>query len=61
MLIPAELVEQIAAEALDQERLEDWIMSEVNRGASLPGLYPPNAENQARFQAAMKAAGHLKT
>ena len=60
VLIPAALVEQIAAEAIDQERLDDWIMSEVNRGAPLPGLYPPNAENQARFQAAMKAAGHLK-
>ena len=37
--------------AADQERLEEWIMSQVNDGASLPGLYPPNAENKARYEA----------
>jgi hypothetical protein len=31
-------------------------MREVDGGAALPGLYPPNAENRARYEAAMKAA-----
>ena len=26
-------------------------MSEVEGGAALPGLYPPNAENKARYEA----------
>jgi hypothetical protein len=26
-------------------------MEEVNKGAALPGLYPPNAENKARYEA----------
>jgi hypothetical protein len=26
-------------------------MGEVEAGASLPGLYPPNAENKARYDA----------
>ena len=26
-------------------------MNEVEHGASLPGLYPPNAENKARYEA----------
>jgi hypothetical protein len=26
-------------------------MGEVQKGASLPGLYPPNAENKARYLA----------
>ncbi len=26
-------------------------MSEVEKGAALPGLYPPNAENKARYEA----------
>ena len=26
-------------------------MAEVEKGASLPGLYPPNAENKARYEA----------
>ncbi len=36
--------------APEQERLEGWIMAEVENGASLPGLYPPNAENKARYE-----------
>jgi regulator of RNase E activity RraA len=51
VLIPAKLVEEIVPLALEQERLEAWIMEEVEAGASLPGLYPPNAENRARYEA----------
>ena len=25
-------------------------MDEVEKGAALPGLYPPNAENKARYE-----------
>jgi len=51
VLIPQALVADIVAAAPEQERLESWIMSEVEKGASLPGLYPPNAENKARYEA----------
>jgi regulator of RNase E activity RraA len=55
VLIPAALLDHVLAEAPEQERLEGWIMSEVmDKGASLPGLYPPNAENKARYQATKK-------
>jgi hypothetical protein len=30
---------------------EAWIIGEVQAGAPLPGLYPANAENKARYQA----------
>jgi regulator of RNase E activity RraA len=53
VLIPAALLDHVLREAPEQERLEGWIMEEVNRGAALPGLYPPNAENKARYEAAM--------
>jgi regulator of RNase E activity RraA len=49
--IPASLVEEVTALALEQERLEAWIMGEVERGVALPGLYPPNAEAKARYEA----------
>jgi hypothetical protein len=49
VVIPAALIDAVAAEAAEQERQEAWIMTEVNKGASLPGLYPPNAENKARY------------
>src|SRR6187397_1869028 len=50
VLIPAALVDEIVSTAPEQERLEGWIMTEVEKGASLPGLYPPNAENKARYE-----------
>ena len=54
VLIPAALLDQVVADALDQERLEEWIMGEVAHGAALPGLYPPNAENLARYEKTKK-------
>ena len=54
VLIPAAYVEEITAEAPEQERLESWIMEEVERGVPLPGLYPPNAETKARYEASKK-------
>jgi len=56
VLIPQALLEPVVAAALEQERLEGWIMREVEAGAALPGLYPPDAENRARYEAAIKAA-----
>jgi regulator of RNase E activity RraA len=52
VLIPTALAEMVAAAGPEQERLEAWIMSEVEAGAKLLGLYPPNAENKARYEAA---------
>lgn len=51
VLIPQKLVTEVAALATEQERLEGWIMQEIEGGAALPGLYPPNAENKARYDA----------
>ena len=51
VLIPKAMLDSVLSEAPEQERLEAWIMEEVNRGASLPGLYPPNAEQKARYEA----------
>jgi regulator of RNase E activity RraA len=54
VLIPAALLQEVVATAAEQERLEAWIMGEVEGGATLPGLYPPNAENKARYEAATR-------
>ncbi|EUC00396.1 Dimethylmenaquinone methyltransferase [Rhizobium sp. CF080] len=51
VLIPAKLLDAVVAEAPEQERMEGWIMTEVDRGVPLPGLYPMNAETKARYQA----------
>ena len=49
VVIPAALLEAVVAAAPEQERMEGWIMREVEKGASLPGLYPMNAETKARY------------
>jgi regulator of RNase E activity RraA len=51
VVIPAALVEEVAMAGPEQELLEMWIMKEVERGVPLPGLYPPNAETRARYEA----------
>lgn len=50
VVIPAALLDHVLAEGPEQERMEAWIMGEVERGAALPGLYPPNAKNKARYE-----------
>ncbi len=51
VLIPAALLDAVLAEAPEQERMEGWIMTEIDRGVPLPGLYPMNAETKARYKA----------
>ncbi len=56
VVIPAALLDAVVAAAPEQERLEAWIMREVERGVALPGLYPPNAETRARYEADARSA-----
>lgn len=51
VLIPAAFLDAVLEEAPEQERMEAWIMEEVDKGGALPGLYPMNAETKARYEA----------
>lgn len=51
VVIPAAMVLEVAEAGVEQERLELWIMREIEKGVALPGLYPPNAETKARYEA----------
>lgn len=51
VLIPAALLGEVLEVAQEQERLEAWILRQVEAGAALPGLYPPNEANRARYAA----------
>jgi len=51
VLIPQALLDAVVTASVEQERLEGWIMGEVEAGTALPGLYPPNAETRARYDA----------
>jgi regulator of RNase E activity RraA len=54
VLIPQAMLDHVLAEGVEQERMEAWIVNEVNNGAVLPGLYPMNAETKARYAASKK-------
>lgn len=54
VLIPSAYLDQVLAEAPEQERMEEWIMGEVEKGVPLPGLYPMNAETKLRYEASKK-------
>ena len=51
IIIPAELAEEIAAEAESMESYEAWVVKQVKGGASIIGLYPMNDETRQRYEA----------
>jgi regulator of RNase E activity RraA len=55
VVIPAALADYIAQEGAEHELLESWLVQEVEKGEKLPGLYPPNDENKARYEAWKKS------
>jgi len=55
VLIPQALLDDVLRLAPEQERMEAWIMDEINKGVPLPGLYPMNAETKARYETQSKA------
>ncbi|MDQ3541072.1 MAG: ribonuclease activity regulator RraA [Chloroflexota bacterium] len=50
VVVPRHLAAEIAQPAADQEDLETFILQKVERGAALPGTYPPNAETLADYE-----------
>lgn len=51
VVIPQALVGEVVPLAVEQERLEAWIMEEVRRDVPLPGLYPPDESALERYEA----------
>jgi len=51
VVVPAALLDEVLESALEQERLEGWIMREVEAGVPLPGLYPSNDATKAHYEA----------
>ena len=55
VVIPQAMLAEVTQMAAEQEAQEAWIMGEVQKGVPLPGLYPPNDENKAKYAAWRKA------
>jgi regulator of RNase E activity RraA len=54
VVIPANLLDVVVDAAPEQERFEAWVLQELAKGTPLPGLYPPNAETRARYEASKR-------
>ena len=45
MVIPQEIVDQVADECIEMTLFEDFVLEKVNEGRTIIGLYPPTDEN----------------
>jgi regulator of RNase E activity RraA len=57
VVIPHHLADEVAEQAVEQEKMEVFILERVQGGAKLPGTYPPNAETKAAFEVWRKERG----
>ena len=60
VVIPSALLDAVLELSVEQERLEGWIMTQVEAGVPLPGLYPPNEQNAARYAAWVRERGLVR-
>jgi regulator of RNase E activity RraA len=51
LVLPAALAEEVAADALEQERREAWALERVGAGESIRGVYPLSEERRAEYEA----------
>jgi len=50
VVIPRELAADVAAEAVEMEKFERYVMLEIQSGQPVIGTYPPSAEARARYE-----------
>ena len=44
LVIPHEIASEVAAAALEQHHLEEFLLEKIRAGAKLPGTYPPSED-----------------
>lgn len=50
LVIPRSLAAEVAADAAEQERLEQFVYRKIDAGASIRGVYPPNEATRAEYE-----------
>ncbi|MFD1008213.1 MULTISPECIES: ribonuclease activity regulator RraA [Oceanisphaera] len=55
IVIPLDIAEEIAEEAVKMEAFEDYVLEKVRMGTPVIGLYPPNEQAQAEYQSYMES------
>jgi regulator of RNase E activity RraA len=56
VVIPPQLAQEVADDAVKQEREEAWVAQRVAEGNPVDGLFPMNAEWRAKYEAETLAA-----
>ena len=51
VVIPRSVAESVAIDAEEQELLEEFILSKIEAGAPIAGVYPPDEATRAEFEA----------
>jgi regulator of RNase E activity RraA len=51
VVLPRHLLEEVAADAAEQEQLEEFITERIAAGAALPGTYPANEKTKQEYLA----------
>jgi regulator of RNase E activity RraA len=57
VVIPQHLADEVAADAVEQEKMEAFVLERIEGGAALPGTYPPNEETKAAYASWRKQRG----
>lgn len=55
VIIPGAIAEEVATDALEQERREAWALERVKSGESIRGVYPLAPERRAEYEAWLEA------
>jgi regulator of RNase E activity RraA len=48
--IPRHLADEVASAAIEQERVEEFVLQRIRSGAPLRGTYPPSEETLEEFR-----------
>lgn len=51
VVIPRHLAAEVARDTREQDRFETWALAKVAGGASIRGVYPPDEETRAEYEA----------
>lgn len=51
VVLPAAIAEEVARDAMEQDRLEAYVRQRVEGGDSIVGVYPPNEKTKADYDA----------
>jgi regulator of RNase E activity RraA len=51
VVLPADIAEEVARDAVEQDQIEAWIRQRIENGDSIVGVYPPNEKTKAEYEA----------